>query len=355
MRQKAQVPLLILIIALAVLLVGYVYFLPLSEKCKLISMPECTQLTGKVFSVSPGLLESKENMTQYVIPDVELFTVGGTEMNTLAESLEVSKGWFASYSPKLSFDIHENSKDVTIFIYLAQDQKVNLLVNKKKVASFDKAGQQQIVIPSGNLKSSNVLEIYPSTPFFFWNVNKVTIAKVIYEESYTVTQEKITRQVDIRENLKDVESASLIFKSDCFFKDSNLSITLNNAEIANGLICEDSIIDVTKNLKESNNITFFSKGNYFIYDARISLKMKQEAWTTYYFDLLEKKKADILYLEFSGTGEKNLTVYINEKAIAIQTSESSWQADITDALNVGQNKIVIIPANTVNISEMDVY
>jgi len=353
MKQKAQVPLLIL--ALAVLLLVYVYFLPLSEKCKILSMPECTQLTGRVFYVSPGTVEVKENKVEYNIPDIDLFTVGAKEMNTLAESIEVKKGWFYSYSPKLSFEIHEKSKNVNIFVYLTENKKAKLKVNGETVAVLETAGQHIVPIPSKNLQKSNIIEIYPSTPFFPWNVNKLNIGKVIYEETYTLTQEKVTHQVNIKESLKDIASAALLFKSTCFYNDTNLSITINKTEIVNGIICGDFEKDISSHLKEINNISFFSKGNYFLYHARLELKLKQETWPTYYFDLLEKKNIHILSLNLPDSGEKKFAVYINEKSFAIETSDNSWGTEITDYLKVGQNKIVIIPAKTVNISGLEIY
>jgi len=351
--KRAQVPLLIL--ALAVGLLVYVYFLPLSEKCKIINMPECTQLTGKLFSVFPGTIELKENKTEYALNDVELFTVSGKDVNTLAEYLEVKKGWFVSYSPKLSFEVHEKSKEVQFFIYLIEDKKARVKVNGETIGAIRGVGQHLITIPSPGLQKSNVLEIYPSTPFFPWNVNKINIAKVIYEESYTVTQEKVTQQFAIKEDLQDVKKAVLKFKANCFMKDSNLSIMINNTEIANELICKDFSKDITDNIKKSNNISFFSKGNYLIYNIRIDLELKQETWPTYYFDLLEKREHNALKLKFADAGEKKLTVYINEKSFAIETSDMEWQTDVTDYLNIGQNKIVVIPSKTINITELGIY
>jgi len=351
--KRAQVPLLILVLAVGLLV--YVYFLPLSEKCKIINMPECTKLTGKLFSVSPGIIELKENKTEYALSDVELFTVSGRDVNTLAESIEVRKGWFTSYSPKLSFEVHEKSKEVQFFIYLIEDKKAKVKVNGDTVKSIKGVGQHLITIPSPSLQKSNVLEIYPSVPFFFWNVNKVNIGKVIYEEAYTVTQEKVTQQFTIKEDLQDVKKAVLRFKANCFMKDSNLSIMINDTEIADELICKDFIKDITTNIKKNNNISFFSKGNYLLYNIRVELELKRETWPTYYFDLLEEREYNALKLKFADAGEKKLTVYINEKSFAIETSDMEWQTDVTDYLNIGQNKIVVIPSKTVNIEDLGIY
>jgi hypothetical protein len=319
------------------------------------NLPECTQLTGKIFSVSPGVIDVKENKIQYTLPDVDLFTVAGKEVNTLAESIEVKKGWFYSYSPKLSFEIHEKSKSVDIFVYLTENKKAKVKVNGEKIAAIEGVGQHIIPVPSDKLQKSNIIEIYPSTPFFFWNVNKLNIGKVIYEETYTVTQEKVTNQINIKEDLNDVESATLLLRSGCFYKDANLSIRINNTEIANDVICGNFEKDVTNHIKQANNITFFSKGNYALYNIRLELKLKQEAWPTYYFDIVEKKNLHVLNLKFRDSGSKKLTVYINEKSFAVETSDNSWHTEVTDYLKVGQNKIVVIPAKKVDITNLEIY
>jgi hypothetical protein len=351
--KRAQVPLLIL--ALAVGLLIYVYFLPLSEKCKIINMPECTKLAGKLFSVSPGIIELKENKTEYTIPDVELFTVGGRDVNILAEMIQVRRGWFTSYSPKLSFEIHENSKEARFFIYLTEDKKAKVKINGETIQVVKGVGQHIITIPSMSLQKSNVIEIYPTVPFFPWNVNKLNVGKVIYEESYTVTQEKVTHSVNIKEEVNDIKKATLSFRSNCFMKDSNLTIILNNTEIVNDVVCKDLSVDVTSILKKSMNISFFSKGNYLIYNIRLKLELKQETWPTYYFDLLEERKYNVLKVKFAETGQKKLTVYLNEKSFAIETSDMEWQTDVTNYLVIGQNKLVIIPSQTVNIQDIGIY
>jgi len=350
--RRGQVPLIIL--AIALLLVVYVYFLPLSEKCKIVNMPECIQVGETLFSISPGVIESKNNDVQYSLPNVELFTQDTRERNTLSEAIQVKKGWFSSYSPKLSLSIHENSKEVTLYIFTGSG-KANVELNGKKIATIDGAGQHTFTISSSDLKQSNALEIFPKTPFFPWQVNKIDVGKVLYEESYTLTQEKINLKVNIKEDLKDIESATLTFKSDCFLQEDNLSVIINDTEIANGLICPDFSQDVTGNIKNSNDLTFFSKGNYYIYHASLNLKIKESGWQTYYFNLPDKQKIHMMKINFIGEEENKVTVYVNEKSLSIEISESSWQTDIAQYLNIGQNKIVIIPITTVNIGSLEIY
>lgn len=352
-HKRAQVPLLILVLAIGLLV--YVYFLPLSEKCKFMNLPECSKLSGKLFSVSPGIIEMKENKTEYALSDVDLFTVSGKDVNNLAESIEVRKGWFSSYSPKLSFEIHEKSKQVQFFIYMTEDKKAKVKVNGETVKTIEGIGQHVITIPSPSLQKSNTLEIYPKTPFFPWNMNRVKIGKVIYEESYTVTQEKVNQKLDIKEDLNDVKKAVLKFKSNCFLKDSNLSIMINNTEIENSIICKDYSKDITSYLSKSSTISFFSKGNYLLYNIRVELELKQETWPTYYFDMIEERKYNLLKLRFAEAGQKKLTVYINEKSFAIETSDMEWQKDVTEYLHVGQNKIVVIPTQTIDIQDLGIY
>ena len=350
--KRAQIPLLIL--ALAVGLLVYAYFLPLSEKCKIMNLPECTKLGEAIFSSSPGIIEKQENKAQYSLPEVELFTVSGRERVTLGEAITIKKGWFSSYSPKFSFSIHEKSANVAIYVYIDKGS-LKAKINGKTVATVEGMGHHSITIPSSELNKINVLELYPYTPFFPWSVNKVDIEKLFYEESYTITQEKTSVPLDLKEDPKNIDEAILTFKSDCFFGDSNLSIIINNTEIFNNVVCTGFSKDIKPMLSKSTNITFFSKGNYFIYQMKVDVKLKQENWPTYYFDLFEKGKKHLMKINFAELGSKELTVYFNGKPIAINTSEKEWQTDVTNYISEGQNKIVVIPVKTVNIESVEVY
>jgi len=350
--KRAQIPLLI--VALAIGLLVYVYFLPLSEKCKIMNLPECTKLGEAVFSSSPGILEKQENKVQYSLPEVELFTVGGRERTTLAEGITVSRGWFSSSSPIFSFNIHEKSQNVVIYVSIEKGS-LKAKVNGKTVASIEGAGQHTISIPSSELEKTNTLQLYPSTPFFPWSVNKVNIEKLFFEESYTITQEKQTLQLDLKEDPKDISEAMLNFKSDCFFGDSNLSIRINDNEIINNVLCTGFSKDIKSMLGKNTSITFFSKGNYFIYQMKLDVKLSQSNWPTYYFDLPEKGKVNLIKLKFADSGEKELTIYFNGKTIAVNTAEKEWQSDVSSYTLEGQNEIVVIPAKTVNIESISVY
>jgi hypothetical protein len=71
--------------------------------------------------------------------------------------------------------------------------------------------------------------------------------------------------------------------------------------------------------------------------------------------LYEKRKYHQLRLKFAEEGEKKLAVYVDGKSISVQTSEKLWQTDITNYISIGQNQIIIIPAETVNIESLEIY
>jgi hypothetical protein len=353
--KRAQVPLLIL--ALAALLLAYVYFLPLSEKCKIVNLPECRILGEKVLSVFPGLIETEMDLIEYSLPDVELFTVSGTERNVLADNMDVRRGWFYTESPKLSFSIHEKSKDVLFYVYLIDDHKIKVKVNGEKITTIRGVGQHTFVVPSKKLKTDNNIQLIPSIPFFPFSLNTVRIGGVLYEEAYTLTQEKVTVPFSINEDMKDIKEANLSFRSDCFGGENNLSVVLNNTEITNSLICRSFSKNVKNMLKTNNNLSFFSKGNYFIYDIILSIRLQQDVWPTYYFDVIEKRDFHQMTIRFNETDkeEKKLTVYLNGKSISVETSDDVWQTDVAAYLYEWQNKLIIIPAKTVDIDSFDIY
>lgn len=352
MKTRAQVPLLIIAIAIGLLI--YVYFLPLSEKCKIMSLPECVTLGDKIFSTSPGIIEEKEDTVEYSLLPVELFTKEEKELKTIAEGITVKKGWFYSYSPKLAFSTHEKSKGVMLFIYLGENKAINIIVNGKKVTTLKGAGQHVVFLPANDLKDVNILEIYPNVPWFPWQINTVLLQKVLYKESYLITQEKISQNLTIKEDLKNILEAKIIFKSECLSKD-NLTVIFNDEELNDELICGTYTFDILDLIKDKNILILFSQGNYFVYNIVIELKVKEVVWPTYHFTVPSKPVRDTLKLELPGDGEKRLTVYLNGNPISVVTSANSWQTDITKYISAGSNVVIVIPEEKVEVGLIEIY
>lgn len=349
----------LIVIIIGALMLAYLYFLPVNDKCNLIpGLAVCGEGPApSIISVSPGPL-SPENVSQrYSIPNVELFRLDNLDISTLFSDIEVKRGWFFAQPVDVDFSAPVGARDTELFFILNHASGVNVVVNGNNIARISGDGVQQVRIPPTILQEDNHLRLTADTPLMPWSKNSASISKVILRVSYTKTMNKYSYNVSIQQDVNSLQQGILDFNSDCF-SDDNLTVTLNGNQLINGKVCKGFRLDVKKYLKANNTIDFMTDGNYLIRDAYIDASMNEKVWPTYYFDMpasrLENKKPVMLTLDFNETGNKALSVYINGVSISAQTSKLTWQTTINKFLNAGQNSIMFVPETEVTVTSAEV-
>jgi len=227
-------------------------------------------------------------------------------------------------------------------------------VNGKRVDKVRGEGVHSVIIPLGLLEEENVVELKSTTPLLPLWANKHEIGKVVLREEYMITQNRVSRDLEIKQDLESVQKAVFKFDTDCF-SDDDLVVFVNEEELFRGKLCEGFEKDVIENLKEQNKITFASDGNYFIEDIKVDIGVKQESWPVYYFDVPEKKLEGLvnLRMHFNETGEKRLTVYLNGEALSIETRQMQVETAVTRYLLEGQNSIIFIPETELTLDKVE--
>ena len=347
-------------VAIGILILVYLYFLPVNDKCNLIpGLAMCGPGEAeKIVSMSPGLLIPQEVSKRYSIPNIELFRIDDIDIATLLEGVEVKRGWFLSDAREAWFSAPSGAKEAKLFIFV-DDAKgsLNVIVNGMTIARVRGNGVKEVVLPLGILKENNQIKLSSSIPFMPWSFNSHSISKVILKESYTKTTNQASYNIELKQDIHDIQKGTLDFNSECF-SDDNMTITINGNRIINDKICNGFSKDIEKYLKMNNTIVFMTDGNYLINDAYIDVTTKDQIWPTYYFDMplarLQGKMPIMLNLHFNETGNKELSVYINGISISAQTTKLDWKTTINRFLFEGQNSMMFVPKTEVTIGEAEV-
>lgn len=84
--------------------------------------------------------------------------------------------------------------------------------------------------------------------------------------------------------------------------------------------------------------------------------MKERSWPTYYFSISESRLANpvMLALSFNQTGMKKMTAYINGQALSVETTKKEWQTVINKYLKEGQNSVMLLPEQTLEVAQLEI-
>jgi len=350
----------IVAVGIGILILTYLYFLPLNDKCNLIpGLPSCEQSsTETLFSESPGKLIPQAVSQRYSIPNTELFRISDIDIATIFNEINVQRGWFSSHAADSEFKLHEGARAAKLFIVIGDAKgSLNVVINGRTVSRVSGEGVREVNVPIGIIKATNTLKLVPTIPFMPWSSNEYSISKVTLKESYTKTTNKATYNVEIKQDPNDVVRGILNFDSECLSND-NLVVTMNGNEIIDDVVCKGLNLDVRKYLKTNNTFIFMSEGNYVINHAYLDINTRDNVWPTYYFDVsssrLKSTAPIMLSLYFNKTGSKELSVYINGLSMAAQTTKMDWKTTINKFLIEGQNSIMFVPRTEVTVAKAEV-
>lgn len=369
--RKGQATVPILVVAIALFLVLYLYLLPISEKCKLLpELKECkaqaeaeegTARKEILVSESPGFIAPEEKYAIYNVKPAEIFNQEEIEIATILENVRVSREWLESIEKKGVFSIHEKSKEVRLFITISNAQgKLRVRLNPKTSFIVEGRGTKEIIIPSDMLDELNIVRLSVLTPLMPFQTDYYEIEKVVVKEVYSLTDIKAEREIKIEQNLTGLKESNLFFKAECLTKE-RLGISINDKMIKKETICGEALIGITEHIKENNMVVFSSDGNYLIGPIKIDLRFERKEYPTYYFNIEEYSAVEqgtvlgMLKLGFDSSEEKKLDIYINKKPLEIETNKLEYKTRINDYFIEGQNSIQLIPRTEVKIKSIEVY
>jgi len=360
MRSKRAEAVPILILAIALLLVVYSYFLPLSEKCKLIpGLPDC-HFKAKILylNAAPGLLEEQETAARYILPDIQLFRKEAVDVDTVMVNKKTSKGWIYSAPASELFEAQKNARAAKLFIFVNKASgSLKVYVNGEYQGNVYGEGVQQISLNINDLKEINSLEVVPTIPLIPFFLNTYEIGKIILKEEYIITNNRVSLPFSITEDRKDIMDVRLNFRTRCVTEE-NLTAYIGKEKVAEDKFCRGFVKDVTDEIIKINftgNLTFTSEGNYIVNEISLDVRMKEKTWPTYHFYFEKSDIPILLRLGFNETGMKRLTAYVNGKAISVETARKEWKTEINRYLkNDETNSVLLIPEETLVVAGLEV-
>ncbi len=369
--KKADGGAAIVIIAIAILFVGYITLLPKEDRCKIIpDLPMCNATKNGVsanvlLSEKPGLLQPIEESTEYNIGTIELFNKEVTEIPFSLTANIVERSWFNNNKIEKEFTMPGRIMRTIVFVSVQEAGfgALSIVINGKTAGRVIGTGIHTVEVPPALIKHNNILGLIASPPLIPGNTNSFKINSIILKQVYTLTQPEITRNFVMEQDVGDVSSALLSFDADCYSTEP-LIIQLNNKTIINEKICgRYPGNDVRSALERSNEIRFETEGNYYIHDAKLKVKFKQRDYISYYFTIGKDEYAKIddglvlvmLKLRFPDTSNKRVTIYLNGNPVSIDTSKVEYKTAIGKLLTKGQNSVKIVPETSVDLGQLDIY
>ena len=359
MNKKAQwVP--IIMLGMIILIILYTYFLPLSEKCKLIpGLPDC-HFKAKILylNTTPGLLEEQETAARYILSDVQLFRREAIDVDSVLENSKAIRGWFYSAPAEEVFEAQKNARSAKLFIFVNHAEgSLKVYVNGEFAGKVYGEGVHTLDLNAGILKELNELKVVPTIPIIPFFLNNYDIGKITLKEEYVITNNRVSLPFSITENPKDIRDVRLSFRTRCV-TEQNLTAFIGKEKVAEDKFCRGFVGDVTDEIIKVNftgNLTFASEGNYIVNEISLDVRMSEKTWPTYNFYFEKSDIPVVLKLRFNETGMKRLTAYVNGKALSIETARREWTTEINRYLKEEDtNSILIIPEETVIVSGLEV-
>lgn len=380
MKRKAQsdgVAIATLVLLTGLFILIYLILIPPAEREALLkgegsevsSTGEISR--GVLLSESPGKVTLASSGTvKKNIANIYLSSGIDKDITSLATSAYVSKTAFSDNSKTYYFNINNLDQiDSAGLLFVVKNFKGNLVVKLNNNIVFESevnANDLPIELPKTYLRKNNKLEFSTSVNYFVKNYYELgdiqLIKKVKVENKKFVVPLTLTSSE--RNNLK---SATLKYFVNCINPSTTpdiLKITLNKKPVSNTYIrCDAGVanIDVgSSDLFTGTNELEFSidKGTYSVEGAQFVLETSAADYPKYSFDVsdsdfdkLDSGNLDAtLKIKFRGSGNKKLSVTINEDEVSIDTDKLEYERIITRHIRNGANTVKIIP----RIADLDV-
>ncbi|MDD5133073.1 MAG: hypothetical protein PHD81_02915 [Candidatus Nanoarchaeia archaeon] len=328
-----------------------------------------SETPGEVYSTKSG------NIIHEFSP-ISLFIKTEPKTDRLANSLDVSKSLFSSKPQILTFDIEDlnNIKGAFLFFNVIKGKgNLELWLNGNIILDREVSAVQSIELPINYLKKNkNVLEIRASSPgILFLFRNFYSLSDIIVKTEYKRLNPQEDRTFSISTSEKDgLQTAKLSFSVYCndLEKDTaELNVYVNDKSIlSKQTYCSggsESIEIATNNINEGKNMLTFSisDGDFQFSQIKLETKSKESTYPQYHFDvktedhdyIVDGTAKAVLNLKL-GSGSKKSDFMINGHTFTMDTSLSTYNKDVTDLIESGDNYIKIIPKGTFTIENLEI-
>ncbi len=385
MKKKAQsdgVAIATLVLLTGLFILVYLILIPPAEREALLKgegnvSRESGVSRGLLLSESPGIVTLASSGTvKKNIANIYLSSGIDRDITTIATSAYVSKTAFSDNPKTYYFNINNlDQLDSASLLFVVKNFRGNLVVKLNNNDIFEgevNANDLPIELPKTNLGKNNKLEFSTSVNYFVKNYYELgdvqLIKKVKVENKQFVVPVTLTGSE--RNNLK---RTTLKYFVNCINPSTTpdiLKITVNKKPVSNTYIrCDAGVsnIDISNSdlFTGTNELQFsIDKGTYSIEGAQFVLETSAADYPKYSFDVSDNDfdKLDggnldaTLKIKFRGSGNKKLSVTINEDEISIDTDKLDYERVITRHIKNGANTVKIIPRiDNLDISKLEIF
>ncbi len=375
MNKNAGNPVSTLIIIIGVLIVLYVLVMPPCDKCELLKTDcpsHCDDEDSSddvLLSVEPGDV-SLSDRRDYDLGSLNLYSHSEPVIDGLADSLDVSKGWFGTVNQDLVFNIDSFSDlDSVTLSFVVVDSRGNLKIylNDRQIYSESASSGRtvEVDLPVSYLEESNNLRMESEMPgLAFWVRNYYDLRDIEIMQYFEIVHSSEEKSFFMSDSELDAfDDAELEYSIYCSSLDGNaqFKVYFNDDLIHSetvGCITDDFSIDLDYGDFEEgrNEIKFLvDNGNFMLSDIEVKVWFDEDVYPSYDFDVDEKYGNDFeLYMKFDSSGEKRADIYLNGDVIVLDTSSSTFRREITEYIVVGTNYLEIRPDNEFEIDRLKV-
>ena len=376
-----------LVLVIGLFVVAYVLFLPVEERRALLGEGNASSASSggaagakTLFIEYPGKLKpvATAELTHEISP-INLFLKVEPKIESLANTLSITKNLFSSSSPSINFEVEDLSNLEKISLYFSvQDPKGKLKItlngNDFYTEDLKNTDLKIVSLPVGLVKKNNEVKFSVSSPgAAFWSTNHYTLKDVSVKEEFEKINSKERRAFTISEqekqNLKQSELEYFMYCNSLTGDYSQLKIYLNDKNLFTGLInCAGTSntieIDTAKIKAGSNELMFvIDQGDFLFSNIKVMTTSKEVSFPTYHFvienedakSIADKKLKAYLNLELESNGKaKRASIGVNNREVLLDTTSAAFSRDISSLVNEGDNIIKIIPNNEFNLKTLSV-
>ncbi|MEA2037887.1 MAG: hypothetical protein U9O94_10355 [Nanoarchaeota archaeon] len=377
----------ILVAVIAAVIIVYILFLPTEDREELLEdggrewSSDSSDDKIELLSESVGRLDSVGRVRDKDIPNIYIFESTNSKILDTLNPIYVRNGWFDDRTKSAKFAIEdlENTDNVVLsFSSFKRKGVLYIKLNGELVYEYalTSPNVEPIRLKKNMLKDDNELEFgVLGVGGKFWTTNEYSLedVKIIGDISDVSRQESQNVFSLTETEYQNLEKAELRFVPYCSAVSNVgiLDISINNRNVFSAIpVCDD----IHNYYKQDVPLSIFSagqnkiifntrKGSYAIEQTKISFTEKDAIETIYYFevnettfdDITDEKYDSFLRIEFVDDEEtKKATLNMNDHHVSINTDEKSYDRNIDNWIEEGNNFIKITPRNTLEIVEIKV-
>lgn len=366
----------VLIILMALFIGGYVILLPPEDRIQLLGESKAgSNISGEpeakniLLSESPGVIQGyKKNIQEAKLEPMHLYIKDETTTQTLVKSLTVSKTIIKDNYKNVLFSI-DNPADLKSakIAFMVAESKGDIMIRLNGYTIYEgriTAADMPINLPKEYIGEKNVLELSSKSPgwkIFSSNYYLIKDFNLIKETATKKT--KATRSFSLDATDNKVTKASLGYFINCNkASKGDLTITLNDKQIfQDEVFCEyldKRELTLTKeylNNEGKNTLGFeINEGDYNIDELKLKMTLEKSTHPSYAFDVSSDKLKTILKITFPTESSNKLTVFLNDKQFAVDTTNREYKRDVSGLVKLGTNTLRLKPQETLEITKLQV-